>query len=243
MLKINQNCRSVWTLSLLVLAFSASASATTVNILFDAAYSTPITVDRTVDGGGSWFLQDPGQFHFITEAGSPTDIPPDFYTFCIEPREFLNLGQLVSYNEVPIEQGATNIGGMGTTKANFIREFLYRYYADFSVPVDVVTGAAIQVSLWEIVRENSGTFDLSAGDVQFRSWSNTAVLDLATTMLDSLTGNGPYLTNVDALALAGGTQDALVQFTSSPTPEPSTVLLGAAGLVLIAFRRRLRGVR
>jgi MYXO-CTERM domain-containing protein len=62
-------------------------------------------------------------------------------------------------------------------------------------------------------------------------------------MLDSLTGNGPYLTNVDALALAGGTQDALVQFTSSPAPEPSTVLLGAAGLVLIAFRRRLRGVR
>ena len=128
---------------------------------------------------------------------------------------------------------------MGTTKSNFIREFLYRYYSDFSVQVDIVTAAAIQVSLWEIVRENSGTFDLSAGDVQYRSWSNTSVRDLATTMLGSLTGSGPYLTNVDALALAGGTQDALVQYA----PEPSTLLLGAVSLILVALRRRPLGVR
>lgn len=60
---------------------------------------------------------------------------------------------------------------MSVTKANFIREFLFRNYSDFPVVLDKVTAAAIQVSLREIVGENSGTFNLRAGDVQYRSWS------------------------------------------------------------------------
>lgn len=235
---MKQNYRSRWALALLALTLSATASASTVYIQFDPLYSAQITVDRTVDGGGSWFGQDPGQFHFITQAGSPSNIPAAFYTFCIEPREFLSLGQFVAYNEVPIEQGTTNIGGMGAAKANLIREFLYRNYSDFSVALDVNTAAAIQVSLWEIVRENSGTLNLDTGDVQFRSWSNMAVHDMANSMLAGLTGNGPYLTNVDALAF-NGTQDTLVQFATT-APEPSTLVLATAGLILVGLSRRRR---
>ena len=236
-----QSYRSLWAVIMLALATcTATASAATVLVQFDPAYSTPIRVDRTVDSGSSWYLQDPGQFHFITQAGSPANVPASFYTFCIEPREFVNPGAFYAYNEVPIEQGNTLIGGMGATKANFIRELLYRYYPDFSVRVDAKTGAAIQTSLWEIVRENSGTFDLAAGSVQFRSWSDTAVRDLSASMLAGLTGNGPYLTNVDALIISGGTQDTLVQVS---TPEPSSILLSATGLILLAFGSRLRAVK
>jgi hypothetical protein len=122
------------------LGLSVSANATTVYVQFDPAYSSPVTVDRTVDGGANWYMQDPGQFHFILEAGSPQNISLTFYSFCIEPREFLSPGQHVAYNEVPIEQGTTNIGGMGPVKANLVREFLYRNYPDLSVQVSAIQG-------------------------------------------------------------------------------------------------------
>ncbi len=202
-------------------------------------------MDRTVDGGANWFMQDPGQFHFLTQSGSPVEVPLSFYTFCIEPRELLSPGQLVSYNLVPVEQGTTNIGGMGVTKANAVREVLGRYYPDFSIAVDTRTGAALQVALWEIVRENAqtvGSYDLATGDVQYRTWSDTAVRDLAQTMLSSLTGTGPMVSvsGVQALALAGGTQDTLVQLTtggfgSSSVPEPATATTMAAGLVAVGL--------
>ncbi len=124
---------------------------------------------------------------------------------------------------------------MGVTKVNFIREFLFRNYSDFPVVLDKVTAAAIQVSLWEIVRENSGTFNLGAGDVQCRSWSDDTVRVLANTMLSRVTGNGPYLMNVDALALAGGVQDTLVQHNNL---EPAASLVVAPGLIVLAIRRR-----
>jgi len=155
-----------------------SARATPVYVQFDASYSTPVRVDRTVDGGANWYGQDPGQFHFITQPGSPSYVPADFYTFCIEPREFLTPGQYVTYDLVPLEQGTTNIGGMGTVKANLIRELLYRNLPNTNVVVSATFGAAMQVAIWEIVREDHqgvGTYNLATGDVQYRNWSDTAV--------------------------------------------------------------------
>jgi hypothetical protein len=220
--------------------FAAAAHATTVYVLFDSAYSTPVRVDRTVDGGATWYQQDPGQFHFITQPGSPSYIPADFYTFCIEPREFLTPGQLVTYNEVPLSQGTTNIGGMGTTKANLILELLYRNLPNVNVAVNTTVGAAIQVAIWELVREDHqtvGTYNLGTGDVQYRNWNDTAVRDLAQGMLNGLTGNGPYAQNINALA-AVGVQDIFVD-PPTPTPEPGTLLLsGAALLVLGGLRPR-----
>jgi hypothetical protein len=219
---------------------SGNVGATTVTVQFDPAYSTPVTVDRTVDGGANWYLQDPGQFHFFTQPGSPSDIPAAFYSFCIEPREFLTPGQYVTYNEVPVAQGTTNIGGMGDAKAALVDEFLYRFYPDFSVKVDPTLGAALQVALWKIIRENQqgvGTWNLAAGDVQFRTWSDTAVRDLAASMLAQVTGNGPYITTVNALALIG-TQDVLVDPPAQATPEASTLLLGATGLLLVGVGSR-----
>jgi hypothetical protein len=217
---------------------SGAARAATVFVQFDPAYVSPVTVDRTVDGGASWFLQDPGQFHFLTQAGSPADVPLSFFSFCIEPREFLSPGQFISYELAPLEQGATNIGGMGTSKANAMRELLGRYYPNFAVSVDTTTGAALQAAIWEIVRENAqgiGSYDLATGDVQYRTWSDTAVRDLAAAMLTSLNGSGPMVdANVQALILAGGTQDILVQVT----PEPATFIGMGTGLLLIGFRMR-----
>ena len=218
-----------------------------VVIQFDASYNSPVTVDRTVNGGTNWFMQDPGQFRFILQPGSPADVPLSFYTFCIEPREFLSPGQVVTYSLAPLEQGTTNIGGMGAARANAVRELLGRYYPDFSIAVNVETGAAIQAALWEIIRETAqtiGTYDLGTGDVQYRTWSDTGVRDLSQAMLSSLTGTGPMVntTGVQALILAGGTQDTLVQFSwggyAGSVPEPTTTLTLGAGLLALGLLRR-----
>lgn len=136
-----------------LLLSAAPAFTATVTVLFNAPYSPSITVERTVDGGANWYLQDPGQFNFSLVSG-PNGIPSQFYTFCVEPREFLSPGQTYTYNLARVEDAATNIGGMGATKANLLRELLNDYYPDFSVAVDELHAAALQVSIWEIVREN-----------------------------------------------------------------------------------------
>ncbi|MBV6431202.1 MAG: hypothetical protein IANPNBLG_01331 [Bryobacteraceae bacterium] len=238
-----------------LLLSAAPAFTATVTVLFNAPYSPSITVERTVDGGANWYLQDPGQFNFSLVSG-PNGIPSQFYTFCVEPREFLSPGQTYTYNLARVEDAATNIGGMGATKANLLRELLNDYYPDFSVAVDELHAAALQVSIWEIVRENQqgvGTYALSTGDVQYRNWSDsgactpgqyTCVQDLAQLWLDSLTGTGgPYMQDVGALTLVGGVQDVLVQFRGENPliPEPGTFLLTGTALILAwAGLRRTR---
>ena len=221
----------------LALLSCASASATTVFVQVDPALNPSITVDRTVDGGASWSLAEGvGAIQMFTQPGQPDIVPLDFYTFCIEPLEFLGAGDFITYNLVSLDQGATNIGGMGATKANYVSELLYRFYPDLSVAPSAVLGAAVQAAIWEIVRETSSTFDLTTGAVQFANWSDDAARVLAASMLSQLTGSGPYLDTIQALALSGGTQDVLVQVT----PEPSTFLLFGSALALFGLRRRKR---
>lgn len=225
-----------WALALLAFGtYATTASGASLTVLFQSSTgSAAFAVDRTVDSGANWYGQDPGQFHFITLAGGGGIVPNDFFTFCIEPREFVTVGQTYTYNIVPVEQGANNIGGMGVTKANFVRELLYDNYPNFSVALTPLTAAAIQVALWEIVREDSGSFNLDTGTVQYRNWANDSVRVLATSMLGGLTGNGPYLSSVSALTLNGSVQDTLVQ----TTPEPAAFLVVAPALIVLAIRRR-----
>jgi hypothetical protein len=207
--------------------------ATSITFRIDPVYTSTVDVDRTVDGGGTWIQESPGQFHLITQLGAPASIPLDFYTFCIEPLDVVIPGDFYTFDLNPLEQGTTNIGGMGSVKADLLRELLYTFYPDFSVQLSGDTAAALQAVIWEIVREDSGSLSLTAGDVQYANWSNPAVETLANSMLVSLTGSAPRVTNVMALTLDTA-QDLMVQVT----PEPATFLLAGPVLLLFALRRK-----
>ncbi len=228
----------------IALLFAFNASAATVQ--FDPSYSSPYTVDRTVDGGVSWYAQDPGQFHFSLLSSSNT-LPTSFYSFCIEPREFISPGQIVDYTEAPLSQGATNINGMGLAKANLLLELFGRNDQNLA-PVDALHGAAIQAAVWKIVRENQqtiGAFNLGTGDVQFRNWSDTQVRDLAQSMLNGLTGTGPRTSNLEAL-IKVGVQDVVVQtrgLNAQVVPEPGTLLLVGSALLAAGLLRAPRRVK
>jgi hypothetical protein len=182
------------------------------------------------DAGAGFVSTTTGMFSFTGLPGSQVGllIGP-FDGFCIEPREFVSQGSTYTYDFSDLSQGATNIGGMGVTKANLLRELFGRYYPVIGAPIDAEHASAMQIAIWEIVREDSAPLDVYTGNVVFEDPQDQAALDLAQTYLHSLTGTGPFADNLYALTF-DGVQDVVIQVQ---IPEPVETL--ATGLALIAL--------
>lgn len=187
------------------------------------------SIQRDVNDGAGFINTSVGIFHFQRTGGTePTFNVTNFYAFCIEPREFVSPGSTYLYDWSPLENGATNIGGMGVSRANLLRELYARYFPNFwaATSLNSTTAGALQIATWEIVRETSGTLNVTSGTTRFQNPANAAALTLAQTYLSSLTGS-PGLSNLHALTRIGA-QDLVVQ----DVPEPAW--LGAVGLMLLA---------
>jgi hypothetical protein len=194
-----------------------------------------------------WISTTTGIFTFTRSGGTFTGaLNGTFSAFCIEPREFVSAGTTYTYDFNALEQGTTNIGGMGTVKANELRELFGRYYPVLGAALTSDQGSAMQIAVWEIVRETSATLNIHNGNVTFQNPANPAVdttaMILAQTYLSSLDGTGPKLNNIYALTSGSlgvpGNQDLVVQVIASP--EPATlVTMGAAliGLGLVLRKR------
>jgi hypothetical protein len=199
----------------------------------------PMTIQRDVGDGGGWITTSVGLFGFTRLGGTfPGEPFGDFVGFCIEPREFVTPGVTYTYNVEDLQYGATNIGGMGPARADLLRELYARYFPQFIASIPSLTARALQIATWEIVRETSGVLNVTSGTTRFRNPGDPAALTLAQTMLSSLTGTGPRLDDLRALNLVG-VQDIVVQVT----PEPQTLLLTGAALLMLArlgVRRRAR---
>ena len=232
---------SVAKLVLLAAAALPHLDAATIQAWFvEDLYSSGI--QRTVGDAAGWVDTTIGLFHFQRTGGDYLGFQvSDFYSFCIEPREFVSPGSTYTYEWTALENGTTNIGGMGTTKANLIRELFGRFHTSMWDPFDGTTAGAFQIAIWEIVRETSGTLDVGNGTTQFRNAQNPAALTQAQNYLSALNGNGPKVDDLFAGAsgtlTVPGVQDILFQ----PVSEPAG--LGALGIALLAvahFRRYRR---
>lgn len=205
-----------------------TAGAATLGMKFISSYNTG-TVQRDVGDGAGFITLNTGLLKFKVD---PAGANYDYLTLCLEPRQFVN-SNTQTYTIDPLEDGATNIGGMGTAKANLLRELFGRYYPVLNTPKTDLIGGALQIAVWEIVRENSGTLDLKKGNTKFRNESVAGMMAQAQTYLNSLDGTGPMSSNLVAL------NHPLYQDVAFLTPEPGTyALLGSALAALAVLRRR-----
>jgi hypothetical protein len=238
------NCRCAWTTTIRLagLALTGYYSTTvlqagTVSAYLDSEVSSG-TISRTVNNGQNWYQTNTGEFSFTRTGGDLIDGFQllTFNAFCIEPREFVSLGGTYVYTWDALENGATNIGGMGVVKADLLRELFGRYYTDFTVSLDPLHASALQIAIWEVVREDTGSLGVYSGTTQYRDPQDQAALDLAQSYVQSLDGSGPRRNDLFALT-SDGFQDVVVQ--ADPVPEP--VFSALVGVLLIGFalaRRR-----
>jgi len=230
---------SLIVLGLGCLIVPATLEASTITVTFVNALNMHY-INRTVDNGQNWYTTDTGLFQFTYNSGAKGGLGGTFYAFCIEPREFISPGQVVTYQWSALQDGTTNIGGMGAAKAALIDELFGRYQPQLNGTISDLQASALQISIWEIVRETSGSLDVYSGTTRYSNPGDAleaSALTLAERYVTSLNGTGPKLSNLFALD-NNGVQDVLVQTNA---PEPGTyAMLGAGLLALGGLSRKLR---
>ena len=223
---------------ILIALAGCNLQASTIIALFNGELTSE-AVQRDVGDGAGFVTTTSGMFSFTRNGGTQVGIPNGtLFAFCIEPREFVSPGGTYTYDFNSLDQGATNIGGMGAAKANLISELFGRFYPVIGAPIDATHASAVQIAIWEIVRENSGTLSVSTGNVVFQNPQDGAALTLAQTYLSSLTGTGPRDNNLYALT-AVGVQDMVVQVQAS-VPEPVESVTTGVALIAPALMLRRR---
>ncbi len=113
--------------------------------------------------------------------------------------------------------------------------------ADFGFGVTRETAiAALQVSIWEVMSETPGNYDLYGGAFSLaKGGASDGVMNLSRQFLGQLGGADLSSYETSAIwAVSGTQQDQLFFGHTNPIPEPSTVLLYAFGAALVAFSLR-----
>lgn len=175
-----------------------------------------------------------GVFNWETQPGSPVNLG-DFATFCIELTQLIATGDIVSFSIASVQSAPIPGSGMGTAKADLIRELWGRFHASIFTHFDPGTAAnAFQIAIWEIIYENTGVLNVNNGDFQVAGFTvgGPAAL-LAQNWLNQLDGTGPFEHRLVALT------NPYKQDQITIIPEPATIVIwGLMGTIGICWWRR-----
>ncbi len=239
----------------MIAAFAApAAQAATVIATFTSGIGGGVTRNIATGAGAPQFNapQTVERFNMDRTGGTSTNFfvgagLVDFFAWCIEPREFITQGQSITYTLLPLSAAATNIGGIGGTKADQVRELFGRFNSNFANPLSAMQAGAFQIALWEIVRETPGNaLDLTSGNIFFTPGSDSVpgTLALASSYVAAIDGTGPKAARLAVLSngifgvQGAGTQDLVVQIGGVPEPSAWAMLIVGFGFVGLASRRR-----
>jgi hypothetical protein len=217
-------------------AACAAAVASCANAGFDTICATFNGVSPgsggqySLNSGANWQgYGSAGLFNWTRTSGTYSGAQGNFMSFCTELREHVSNGNNYCYDVVSLEI-APSSGPMGAAKADQVRELFGRYYSPaFGSVLSADAAAAMQLAIWEIVFETSGSLGLGAGSAQFTN-DNAAAIALAGTYLASIDGTGPRNNDIVVMS-ANGVQDQII-------PTPGTMALLGMGVLAAARRRR-----
>ncbi|MBL8176663.1 MAG: PEP-CTERM sorting domain-containing protein [Bryobacterales bacterium] len=221
----------VATLAVLPTVFVPLEAATITATFEGALFSNSVT--RIIADGPTYGL--PGGstnvgaslFRFSTVNGS-------FYAYCIEPQQGVGSATFTLDPSFALVPG--NIHPTTTLTAAKIADLklLFGQVANpFSPALGRYVQAALQVGIWEIVRETASSYDITTGNVRFTAASDPSILTLAQGYLNNVNNDiGTPMNNI--IGLYNSTfQDVVTQ-----TPEPGMMALVGIGLIWVGLRRR-----
>jgi hypothetical protein len=225
---IHTNNKLLGTAALVAMCgLAGAAPADIIQAQFNSV-SPSKTVAFSLNSGDSYSNTSAGSFNWTRIGGdyAGAGATDTFVTYCIELLQHISYNQTYNYEVASLAASPQPGAGMGSVRANQLRELWGRYHNDgFANNNDA---AAFQVAVWEITHDDG--LSLSAGQLQFQN--NGQWWDTAQNWLTSLDGTGP-MANLSVMSSATR-QDQVFEV---PNPA-SAAMLTMAGICGATTRRR-----
>lgn len=214
------------------------------------AVAAPISLSKTnpsdtFDGGGRKSLRivndaGPALDQWVTAGGfrlTDTTNGVDFIAWCVDIAHNLTLKGLYEITSAPF----SNTFAFSQTQKDNVKSLFETNYSSLDL-TNNNESAGFQLALWEVIYEDSGTFNVKDGS--FYSSTNTSARDLANGFLANLGGAVTQAYDVSYYESLGWEKNGSTRYSQNlvsvtPVPLPAAGLLLACGVAgLYASNRR-----